>query len=218
MEGSRISLHLLFFLLIGQASHTSSSQPQTTMATEPSDLNSITPEENNSTTLPDTSPQPDTSSSPTEATPGCLIEPQLGFIVVACAGGLILCLLVSTVVLACQVCCLRRQARAPRPARSNVDLVSGAGDCGTDHSEWGIVGPCDASVMLEEVQVDGEEDEEQGEEEREEREEEQAKEGVRSQTGDLETNGEMAMQMQSSSFRDLCLEIPQDLENMPLVV
>lgn len=204
MEASRISLHLLFFLLIGQASHTSITQPQTTNAIYPTDITSITQEEN-------------TSSSPTEATTGCLIKPQLGFIVVTCAGGLVLVLLVSTVVLASQVCSLRRQARAPRPARSNVDLVSGAGYWDTEHSERGIVGPCDTSVMLEEVRVDGEEDEEQGEEEKEEREEEQA-EGVRGQMGDVGTTGEMAMQMQSSSSRDLCLEIPQDLENMPLVV
>ncbi|XP_020359048.1 uncharacterized protein LOC109905830 [Oncorhynchus kisutch] len=202
MEGSRISLHLLFFLLIGQASHTSITQPQTTNAIYPTDITSITQEEN------------DTSSSPTKATTGCLIKPQLGFIVVTCAGGLVLFLLVSTVILASQVCSLRRQARAPRPARSNVDLVSGAGYWDT---EGGIVGPCDTSVMLEEVRLDGEEDEEQGEEEKEEREEEQA-EGVRGQTGDARTTGEIAMQMQSSSSRDLCLEIPQDLENMPLVV
>lgn len=217
MEASRISLHLLFFLLIGQASHTSSSQPQTNVDIDLHDQNSISPEENNSTILPDPSPEPDNSSSPKEATPGCFIKPQMGFILVACAGGLVLCLLVSTVVLACQVCRLRRQARAPRPARSNVDLVSGAGYWDTEHSERGIVGPCDTSVMLEEVRVDGEEDEEQGEEEKEEREEEQA-EGVRGQMGDVGTTGEMAMQMQSSSSRDLCLEIPQDLENMPLVV
>ncbi|XP_064880429.1 zinc finger homeobox protein 3-like [Oncorhynchus nerka] len=205
MEGSRISLHLLFFLLIGQVSHTSITQPQTTNAIYPTDITSITQEEN------------DTSSSPTKATTGCLIKPQLGFIVVTCAGGLVLFLLVSTVVLASQVCSLRRQARAPRPARSNVDLVSGAGYWDTEHSEGGIVGPCDTSVMLEEVRLDGEEDEEQGEEEEEEKEEEQA-EGVRGQTGDARTTGEIAMQMQSSSSRDLCLEIPQDLENMPLVV
>ncbi|XP_041733918.1 uncharacterized protein LOC121567745 [Coregonus clupeaformis] len=214
MEGSRISLHLLFFLLIGQASHTSSTQPQTTVAIDPPDLNSTTPEENGTTLH---YPSPDTSSSPTEATPGCLIERQMGLIVVACAGVLVLCLLVSTVVLACQVCRLRRQARAPHPARSNMYVVSGTGYCDTAHTEGGIVGPCDASVMLEEVQVDGEEDEEQGEEEWDER-EEQEREGVRSQTGDLGTTGEMATQMQCSSSRDSCLEVPQDLENMPLVV
>lgn len=202
MEGSRISLHLLFFLLIGQASHTSITQPQTTNAIYPTDITSITQEEN-------------TSSSPTEATTGCLIKPQLGFIVVTCAGGLVLVLLVSTVVLASQVCSLRRQARAPRPTRSNVDLVSGIGYWGTEHTERGIVGPCDASVMFEEVQVD---DEEQGEEEWKEREEEQAREGVRSQTGDSGTAGEMSMQMQCSSSRNLCMEVPQDLDNMPLAV
>ncbi|XP_014070472.1 uncharacterized protein [Salmo salar] len=215
MEASRISLHLLFFLLIGQASHTSSSQPQTNVDIDLHDQNSISPEENNSTILPDPSPEPDNSSSPKEATPGCFIKPQMGFILVACAGGLVLCLLVSTVVLACQVCRLRRQARAPRPTRSNVDLVSGIGYWGTEHTERGIVGPCDASVMFEEVQVD---DEEQGEEEWKEREEEQAREGVRSQTGDSGTAGEMSMQMQCSSSRNLCMEVPQDLDNMPLAV
>jgi hypothetical protein len=48
---------------------------------------------------------------------------------------MVLCLLVSTVVLACQVCSLRRQARAPRSTRSNVDLVSGIGYEGTEHTE-----------------------------------------------------------------------------------
>ncbi|KAM9453144.1 uncharacterized protein ACWYII_012374 isoform 1-T1 [Salvelinus alpinus] len=215
MEASRISLHLLFFLLIGQASHTSSTQPQTNVDIDRHDQNSITPEENNSTTLPDPSPEPDNSSSPKEATAGCFTEPQMGVIVVACAGGLVLCLLVSTVVLACQVCRLRHQARAPRPTRSNVDLLSGIGYWGTEHTEGGIVGPCDASIMLEEVQVD---DEEQGEEEWKEREEEQAREGVRSQTGDSGTAGEMSMQLQCSSSRDSCLEVSQELENKPLVV
>uniref|UniRef100_A0A8C1VFS5 Uncharacterized protein n=1 Tax=Cyprinus carpio TaxID=7962 RepID=A0A8C1VFS5_CYPCA len=89
----------------------------------------------------------------------CFINAQLAFIATATAGGIILILLTSTIVLACTVSSLKRRHRAPRPSRSNADLVSGSGYWGTERREGGIVGPCETSVLLEEVKTDGEEEE-----------------------------------------------------------
>uniref|UniRef100_A0A673IWI9 Uncharacterized protein n=1 Tax=Sinocyclocheilus rhinocerous TaxID=307959 RepID=A0A673IWI9_9TELE len=89
----------------------------------------------------------------------CFIDAQLAFIATATAGGVILILLTSTIVLACTVSSLKRRHRAPRPSRSNADLVSGTGYWGTERREGGIVGPCETSVLLEEVKTDGEEEE-----------------------------------------------------------
>uniref|UniRef100_A0A8C1E7W8 Uncharacterized protein n=1 Tax=Cyprinus carpio carpio TaxID=630221 RepID=A0A8C1E7W8_CYPCA len=84
----------------------------------------------------------------------CFINAQLAFIATATAGGIILILLTSTIVLACTVSSLKRRHRAPRPSRSNADLVSGSGYWGTERREGGIVGPCETSVLLEEVKTD----------------------------------------------------------------
>ncbi|XP_034557724.1 uncharacterized protein LOC117825866 [Notolabrus celidotus] len=150
----------------------------------------------------------------------CLIDTEMGLIALGSAGGLIVCLLVATVVLACQVWHLQRRVNAPRTSRSNLDLVGSAGYWGDDRPEaQGLIGPCDASVMLEEVGADSrtEEDEEY---------EGQAE--ARDEGGAGLEDGAMAMaafnpedktpQMQSSSSRDSCLEVPRDLEDMPLVV
>lgn len=148
----------------------------------------------------------------------CLIDTEMGLIAVGSAGGLIMCLLVATVVLACQVCNLQRRVYAPRPSRSNMDLVSGTGYWGTDLPEvGGLVGPCDASVMLEEVRADSRMEEERQAEIREAGEGAGAglEEGATAMAFDPE---EKTSQMQSSSSRDSCLEVPRDLENMPLVV
>ncbi|XP_034024463.1 uncharacterized protein LOC117508747 [Thalassophryne amazonica] len=147
----------------------------------------------------------------------CLIDTQMGLIALASAGGLIICLLVTTVVLACQVCYIQRQVRAPRPSRSNMDLVSGTGYWGTDQPEVvGLVGPCDSSVMLEEVRTDSEM-ERQGEKMQAEKEDGAEREAGKATAVefDLEDRG---VQMQSSTSRDSCLEVPRDVENMPLVV
>lgn len=148
----------------------------------------------------------------------CLIDTEMGLIAVSSAGGLIMCLLVATVVLACQVCQLQRRVYAPRTSRSNMDLVSGTGYWGTDLPEvGGLVGPCDASVMLEEVRADSRMEEERQAEIQEAGEGAgtELEEGATAMAFDPE---EKASQMQSSSSRDSCLEVPRDLENMPLVV
>lgn len=143
----------------------------------------------------------------------CLIDTQMGLIAVGTAGGLIVCLLIVTVVLACQVYHIQRRLSAPRTSRSNMDLVSSTGYWGTDQPEVeGLVGPCDASVMLEEV-----------------REQSNMAElkGLITQVGTGPEEGatamgfdheEMTVQMHGSVPSDCSLVVPKDLEDMPLVV
>ncbi|TRY54105.1 hypothetical protein DNTS_031155 [Danionella cerebrum] len=103
-----------------------------------------------------------TSSSPVTgaSTVNCFIDAQLAFIITAAASGIILILLTSVIVLACTNSRLKRHnRRAPRASRSNVDLVSGTGYWGPKRKEGGIVGPCETSVLLEEMKTDGEEEE-----------------------------------------------------------
>lgn len=147
----------------------------------------------------------------------CLVDTEMGLIAISSAGGLIVCLLAATVVLACQVCSLQRQVYCPRTSRSNMDLVSSTGYWGTDQPEIaGLVGPYDASVMLEEVKEDKTEEERQAE-----------TKGTMEDNGAGLKEGAMAIafnpeddqsHMHSSNFKDSCLEIPRDLEDMPLVV
>lgn len=143
----------------------------------------------------------------------CLIDTELGLIAIGSAGGLIFCLLVSTIVLACQVYHIQHRIYVPRTSRSNVDLVSGTCYWEADQAEaQGLVGPCDASVMLEEVRAENEGD--SHEENREEpgtgREEQGAATNFNS--------GEKMGQLSTSRSRDSCLEVLKDLEDMPLVV
>lgn len=146
----------------------------------------------------------------------CLIDTEMGLIAIGSAGGLIVCLLVATMVLACQVCQLQRRVYVPRTSRSNMDLVSGTGYWGTDRPEiGGLVGPCDTSVMLEEVRADSKMEEERQAEIQEAMEEAGLEEGATAMAFDPE---DKASQMKSSSSRDSCLEVPRDLEDMPLVV
>ncbi len=148
----------------------------------------------------------------------CLMDTEMGLIAIGSAGGMIVCLLVATVVLACQICKLQRRVCAPRTSRSNMDLVSGADHWGVDQSQvGGLVGPCDASVMLEEVKADSKMEENSEAEIPEAKEEAGTglEEGATAVDFDPE---EKVCHMLSSSSRDSCLEIPQDLENMPLVV
>lgn len=146
----------------------------------------------------------------------CLMDTELGLIAIGSAGGLIFCLLVSTVVLACQVYHIQRRVYVPRTSRSNVDLVSGRCYWEADQPEaQGLVGPCDASVMLEEVR------EEQEEESREENQEEREEAGAGREEQAATTNfnsGEKTGRMPTSRSRDSCLEVLKDLEDMPLVV
>lgn len=102
-----------------------------------------------------------------------------------------------------------------------MDLVSGADHWGIDQPEvGGLVGPCDASVMLEEVRADRKCQDAKMEENRdaeiqEAREETGAglEEGATGTDFDPETKGYTML-----SSRDSCLEVPRDLEDMPLVV
>lgn len=151
----------------------------------------------------------------------CLMDNQMGLIALGSAGGLIVCLLVTTIVLACQICHLQRRVYLPRSSRSNMDLVSSATYWGPDRPEvGGLVGPCDTSVMLEEVGAESRMEQERQDEFQEEREEpgEELEEGATAvPLLSPEVPGGQ-MQMQSSTSRDSCLEVPRDLEDMPLVV
>ncbi|XP_071030514.1 protein EVI2A-like [Oncorhynchus clarkii lewisi] len=72
-----------------------------------------------------------------------------GALVVLCA-----ILLVSTVVLSCHVCCLKRQPHiSSRPIRSNIDLVSGTGYWGTGQrtKERPDSEPGETSLMMAEL-------------------------------------------------------------------
>jgi len=158
-------------------------------------------------------------SNGTIATRGdCLIDTEMGLIAISSAGGLIICLLVTTIVLACQVFLLQRRVYAPRTSRSNMDLVSGTGYWDTDQTEiGGFVGPCDTNVILEEVRADSSMEEERQTEIQEAMEE--AEIGLEEVTTEMSFDPEeKGCQMQSPGSRDSCLEIPRDVENMPLVV
>lgn len=143
----------------------------------------------------------------------CLMDTELGLVAVGSAGGLIFCLLLSTAVLACQVYHIQRRVYVPRTSRSNVDLVSGRCYWEADQPEaQGLVGPCDASVMLEEVKEEQEEEESQ--EDREE-----AGAGREEQAAATKfTSGEKTGGVPPSRSKESCLEVLKDLEDMPLVV
>lgn len=146
----------------------------------------------------------------------CLVDTELGLIAIGSAGGLIVCLLLSTAVLACQVYHIQRRLYVPRTSRSNADLVSGRCYWEADQPEaQGLVGPCDASVMLEEVRE--EQEEEPREENREEREEAGAAREEQAATTNVNC-GEKTGWTASPGTRDSCLELLKDLEDMPLVV
>ncbi|KAM8905490.1 uncharacterized protein AB9W97_008623 isoform 1-T2 [Spinachia spinachia] len=181
MDGTRTSLGL--FLLLSRLTLGLTGEGRSLLTAKPTD-NSSTP------TGPATPPPP-----------GCLMDTEMGLIAVGMAAALIVCLLGASGVLACQLCLIQRRVYAPRSPRSNLDLVSGAGYWDLERrGAGGLVGPCDSSVVLEEVR--GAED---GEEERRGREGEEAPE-------------ERVSLMQRSASPDSCLVIPRDLEDMPLVV
>ncbi|XP_068440465.1 uncharacterized protein [Clinocottus analis] len=200
MEGTRTTLWL-FLLLIQLPLCPADADP--TVSTEwPQSY------ETNGATAGRTDP-PAADANGTRA--DCLIDTEMGLIAVGSAGGLIVCLLVTTAVLACQIWVLQRRGRAPRASRSNMDLVSSTGYWGVvdrpeEEEAGGLLGPCDASVVLEEVRADGEP------------ETERRAEGRQARPEDGAAKGYEEKQMQSSSSRDSCLETPRDLEDMPLVV
>lgn len=85
----------------------------------------------------------------------CLVDTEMGVIAISSAGGLIFCLVIATVVLACQLYHIRRQVYSPQASHSNMYLVSST-DYWDTHPPAieGLDGPCDTSVMLEEVTAD----------------------------------------------------------------
>ncbi|XP_050921696.1 uncharacterized protein LOC108900003 [Lates calcarifer] len=220
MEGTRTSLWL--FVLLSQLPFCptdagqgfSAMQTTNTYKTPDQDGSSTAAMESSLTTVDHTN-SPDTDTNGTRA--DCLIDTEMGLIAIGSAGGLIVFLLVATVVLACQVCHIQHRVYALQTSRSNMDLVSGTSYWGPDQPEaGGMVGPCDASVMLEEVRAESKMEEERQPEIPEVREEAGPglEEGATVTVFDLEE----ASQMKSSSSRDSCLEVPRDLEDMPLVV
>ncbi|XP_061774751.1 uncharacterized protein LOC133564439 [Nerophis ophidion] len=142
----------------------------------------------------------------------CLVDAETGLIAVGTAGGLIVCLLVATVVLACQVYHIRRQVYAPRT--SNMYLVSGTDYWDNNPPDiGGLVGPCETSLMMEEVRAE---------------EENRAKklkqcEGARAEIDHrafamaLDPEDKKS-HLLSSNSKNYCLENPKDLEDKPLVV
>lgn len=139
----------------------------------------------------------------------CLMDTELGLIAIGSAGGLIFCLLVSTIVLACQVYHIQHRAYVPRASRSNVDLVSGTCYWEADQPEaQGLVGPCDASVMLQELRDQNQEDPQ-----------EEAGTGQEEPRAAANySSGEKLGQLSTSRSRESCLEALKDLEDTPLVV
>lgn len=209
MGGTRTSLWLVLLLNLLRLHHADTDQ----------DLLSETPllhqtEANGSDsapTLKDSANYTDADANGTFC--DCLIDTELGLIAVGSAGGLIFCLLLSTIVLACQVYHIQRRVYVPRTSRSNVDLVSGTcyWEAGQPEAQ-GLVGPCGAGVVLEEVRA------ENGEDWHEERREEA---GTAPEERGAATNpdsGEKTGGMSTSRSRDSCLEVLKDLEDTPLVV
>lgn len=208
MEGTRTTLWL--FLLLNQLLLCSTAEPSTTTQRDQggSSVTATQP------SLSITGPTTPTSTDPNCTCSSCLIDSEMGLIAIGSAGGLIVCLLIATVVLACQVCQIQRRVSAPRTSRSNMDLVSGTSYWDNDRPEVrGLVGPCDASVMLEEVR-----EESNREKEMREVNEEVGRGLEEGATAMVFEPEEMTIHMQSPIPRDSCLVIPRDLEDMPLVV
>ncbi|KAK5602946.1 hypothetical protein CRENBAI_019557 [Crenichthys baileyi] len=143
----------------------------------------------------------------------CLIDTEMGLIAIGSAGGLIICLLVTISVFACQICVLQRRVYIPRSRHSSTDLMSGSNYWGTEQTEnEGLVGPCDTIVMLEEVRTNSKtltEIQEAMDE---------AVAGHKEEKTTSTDPEEKVFQIQSSSSKDSCLEVPKNSEDMPLVV
>lgn len=205
MGGTRTSLWLLLLLSLLHLHQADVDQ----------DLLSQTPHLQTGASSSDYAPELNATASYTDAGANgtfcdCLIDTELGLIALGSAGGLIFCLLLSTIVLACQVYHIQHRVYVPRTSRSNVDLVSGTCYWEADQPEaQGLVGPCDASVMLEEVREENQE-EERREEAGTGREEPRAQANYNS--------GEKTGHLSTSRSRESCLEVLKDLEDMPLVV
>ncbi|XP_010768988.1 uncharacterized protein [Notothenia coriiceps] len=202
MEGTKTSLWL--FLLLSQLLLCPTDANQDLSTTQPN-LHATESQESSLTTSVEPSLATNGHTNPPEidmngTRADCLIDTEMGLIAIGSAGGLIVCLLVAVVVLACQVYILQRRHYAPRHS-------GGAGYWDVVQSEdGGLVGPCDSSIMLEEIKEEGKMEEER-----------QASEEAGAEQVALLPQ-ENTSQMQSTSSRYSSLEVPRDLENMPLVV
>ncbi|XP_034086398.1 uncharacterized protein LOC117555590 [Gymnodraco acuticeps] len=202
MEGTNTSLWL--FLLLSQLLLCPTNANQDLSTTQPN-LHATESQESSLTTAVEPSLATNGHTNPPEidmngTRADCLIDTEMGLIAIGSAGGLIVCLLVAVVVLACQVYILQRRHYAPRHS-------SGAGYWDVVQSEdRGLVGPCDSSVMLEEIKEEGKMEEDR-----------QASEEAGAEQVALLPQ-ENTSQMQSTNSRYSSLEVPRDLEDMPLVV
>ncbi|XP_035478744.1 uncharacterized protein LOC118299268 [Scophthalmus maximus] len=214
MKGTRTSLRL--FLLLNQLLFcpTDAGQGLSTMQMS---TYKIKDQGNSSPSAME--PSPTTTDTHTNGTcADCLIDIEMGLIAISSAGGLIVCLLVATVVLACQVCHIQRRVYPPRTSQSNMDLMNRASYWGTDQpDDRGVVGPCDTTVILEEERAESKMEEEMQVEIEEANEEagKRLEEGATAMAFDPE---EKASDIQNYRSRDSCIESPRDLEDMPLVV
>lgn len=214
---------------------TSFNDPTVVSDMSPTDSTS-SPFSSNTTSFPSSN-----TTGPCEWDWGC-VPAEVAFVVMASVGSLVVFLLASILVLACQVCRLQRQqySSGRGHTRSNVDLVSGTGywGAGTRAEGGGIVGPCDASsVMLEEVKAqeengaDGSDFDQEGTEEGSEvlvTQDSRPQSGISvAPVGELIAIGETddnttlpppPPPMPGSTSRESCLEMGKDLEDMPLVV
>lgn len=211
MDGSRPSLWLLLLLIQLLL------RPADADQEPPSEAPHLYPTEAGSSRSASEPNATQDGANSTEADAGgpfcdCLVDTEVGLVAIGSAGGLIFCLLVSTVVLACQVYHIQRRVYVPRTSRSNLDLVSGRCYWEAEQPEaQGLVGPCDAGVMLEEVR---EEEEEESHEERGE-----AGAGREQRAATTKVNsGEKTGRGPTSRSGDSCLKALKDLEDMPLVV
>ena len=157
-------------------------------------------------------PSLDSNSTTNVTVADCLIDNKMAMVAIGSAVGVILCLLVSTLVLACQVRCLQKRIGALRPSHSKMDLVSSSDYWGSSPPEaGGLEGPCDASIVLEEmrpfIEIDTTEDKVNTQREKE------LEQGGKRAACDPE----VAEQMQISSMSDARRD-SKDLENTPLVV
>lgn len=221
MEGTRLSLWL--FLLLNQLPFSPTDADQDLSTAKPYTYNRNRDGGSSSPTvelgLSDHTNYPDTDANGPRI--DCLIDTEMGLIAIGSAGGLIVCLLVIIVILTCQICHIQRRAHALRTSQSNLNLARGSGCWGTDRPEiQGLVGPCDTSVMLEEVRADGKMEEDGEAEKWEEREEAGAEVGAEPEEGATAMAFDLreTFHVPTSSSRDSLVQRLKDIEDLPLVV
>ncbi|KAJ0063850.1 hypothetical protein NL108_012541 [Boleophthalmus pectinirostris] len=198
------SLRLLLFICL-----LSPSRPETSTSPNPTS-EPTTESPNANTTFVTSAPSAEQNTTGAE----CLIDNQMGLIAIGSAGGLIVCLLFTVITLACQVHQLRRRVYIPRSSRSNLDIAGSAGYWANAAAAMERAG--DASVMMDEMKTAEGAEEREGEELGEIREEEEDEEEEEEEEGGAGVSPEEKPLMHTSESRES--DLPQDLENIPLVV